>query len=88
MTKPNDAGRDSGSSDCSSCRDCGRECNDMYWYGVNGAKLSKPRCQECHRRKVNAKSPENEEGVLLIQGCRQKVYGKHKRGIYEYREEK
>ena len=80
--------RDSVASHCLSCRDCGRQCKDMYWHGVNGAKLSQPRCPECHQRKVNAKLPEDEEGVIFIQGCRQKVYGKHKRGIYEYREEK
>lgn len=68
------------------CRDCGSTSKDMYWYGVNGAKLSRPRCPECHERKVNSKSPEDEAGVMLT-GWRQKVYGKHKRGIYELREE-
>jgi hypothetical protein len=70
------------------CRDCGCESSDVYWFSCLGARLKKPRCACCHEKAVVSGSSVYEEGTIEMSGCQQRVYGRHVRGIYLFREEK
>ena len=71
------------------CRDCGRRSASWYWRSLSGHRMKTPRCPDCHEQAVRDSACPDEEmgGMIMIQGPRQRLLGKMRRGVYEYSEE-
>lgn len=70
------------------CRDCGDTGSDWYWHNAKGQKMKRPRCSKCHEAFILRDDTKEECGYLDMSSQSRRVYGVHRRGVYEYREEK